>query len=391
MADRLKRYFGNVRKLKSGRFQARYTGPDRKVYKAPNTFSTETLAERWLGRRLAEIEEGRWTPPVPVGTAPAVQTLREYGDTWLAGRHLEESTREQYRMLLDKHIYPGIGDLPITDATLSPVTVRFWYANVARGDGKDVKDRPAVRAHAYSLLKTILGTAIDDKLLTTNPCRVRGASTSKRARKIRPVEMDELEVILGKLPEKYRLMVLLACWCSLRFGELAELRRGDVDLRNELLRVRRSVVRTKGQRHVKDPKSQAGKRDVHVPPHIMPVVKTHLRDHVNLGRDALLFPSAGDPTKHLAASTLKAVFHPARDAAGRPDLRFHDLRHSGATLAARAGATIADLMARLGHSTPRAAMIYQHTAASRDKGLAAALSELATVTHIDTARKEETA
>ena len=67
---------------------------------------------------------------------------------------------------------------------------------------------------------------------------------------------------------------------------------------------------------------------------------------------------------------------PPRVTAGRPDLHFHDLRHTGATLAAAAGATIAELMARIGHSTPAMAMRYQHAGADRDKAIAAALSEI---------------
>ena len=70
-------------------------------------------------------------------------------------------------------------------------------------------------------------------------------------------------------------------------------------------------------------------------------------------------------------------YHRARVKAGRPDLRFHDLRHSGAVLAAQAGATLAELMGRLGHSTPGAAIRYQHAAADRDKAIAEALSRLA--------------
>jgi len=71
-------------------------------------------------------------------------------------------------------------------------------------------------------------------------------------------------------------------------------------------------------------------------------------------------------------------FDAARAAAGRPDLHFHDLRHTGAVLAAQTGATLAELMARLGHSTPGAAMRYQHAAAGRDKAIAEALSRLVT-------------
>jgi integrase len=76
-------------------------------------------------------------------------------------------------------------------------------------------------------------------------------------------------------------------------------------------------------------------------------------------------------------STLYKVWYPAREAASRPDLRFHDLRHTGATLAAATGATLAELMARLGHSTPAAAMRYQHAAADRDRAIAEALSGFA--------------
>jgi integrase len=146
------------------------------------------------------------------------------------------------------------------------------------------------------------------------------------------------------------------------------------------------VVRVKGARKVKGPKSEAGKRDVAIPPHLMPAVKDHLHAHVKASRDALLFPAAHGG--HLAPSSLHRVYEPAREAAGRPDLRFHDLRHTGAVLAAATGATLAELMARLGHSTVSAAMRYQHAAADRDKVIAAALSELAagTVTPISAAK-----
>lgn len=77
-------------------------------------------------------------------------------------------------------------------------------------------------------------------------------------------------------------------------------------------------------------------------------------------------------------STLYRVFSPSRDAAGRPDLRFHNLRHTGAVLAAQSGATLAELMGRLGHSTPGAALRYQHAAEGRDMELARRLSAMVT-------------
>jgi integrase len=170
-------------------------------------------------------------------------------------------------------------------------------------------------------------------------------------------------------------MVTLASWCALRFGETIELRRGDIDLSAEVIRVRRAAVRVGGAFEVGDPKTDAGVRDVTIPPHIIPAVETHLAKHVGAKRDALLFPA--DSGGHLQPSTLARHWYKARAQAGRPDLRWHDLRHSGAVLAAATEASIAELMARLGHSTPTAAMRYQHAAQGRDREIAALLSKLA--------------
>ena len=79
----------------------------------------------------------------------------------------------------------------------------------------------------------------------------------------------------------------------------------------------------------------------------------------------------------MSPSSLYRVFYRARESAGRPDLRWHDLRHTGAVLAAQTGATLAELMGRLGHSTPAAALRYQHVAADRDYEIACKLSMLA--------------
>jgi integrase len=109
---------------------------------------------------------------------------------------------------------------------------------------------------------------------------------------------------------------------------------------------------------------------------LVPVLADHLAAHVGRGRDALLFPAPSGGQMR-SNSQMHKAFQDARAVAGRPDLRFHDLRHTGATLAAATGATLAELMHRLGHSTPQAALIYQHATRDRDAAIAAALSEFA--------------
>jgi integrase len=370
--------FGSIRKLPSGRFQARYTAPDKRTYTAPQTFDSRQYAQAFLARVSADIQRDRWEPPNQAHAPDLPASFGTYAAAWLAGRDLADRTRGDYAQILRDHILPAFESSPIRD--LSPAMVRVWHAGLKDSTG------PTMRAHAYGLLRTIMNTAVADEVIAANPCRVRGAGNTARVKQIRPATLPELEAIAAAMPARYRLMVLLGAWCALRFGELAELRRADIDVKNGIVHVQRGVVRLKGARKVKGPKSEAGKRDVAIPPHLMPAVKAHLRDHVKASQDALLFP--GFHGGHMAPSSLHQVYKPARDAAGRPDLRFHDLRHTGAVLAAATGATLAELMARLGHSTVSAAMRYQHAAADRDKVIAAALSELAagTVTPISAAK-----
>jgi integrase len=238
-------------------------------------------------------------------------------------------------------------------------------------------DRPTLRSHAYSLIRSIMASAVNDELIDANPCRITGASRANRRVKIRPATVEELGVLTAEMPERLRAMVALASWCALRFGETVELRRCDIDLSEEVIRIRRAAVRTAADGYTATtPKSEAGMRDVHIPPHIIPALEDHLAKHVGRDRDSLLFPANNGG--HLQPATLNRHWYRARAAAGRPDLRWHDLRHTGAVLAAATGATLAELMQRLGHSTPQAAMRYQHVAEGRGREIAELISKLAT-------------
>jgi integrase len=330
---------------------------------APVTFDTKLDASTWLATQIRDVERGLWQPPQQRKTT---STFGAYAASWLAGRDLTPATRQHYQGLLDQHLLPALSPLPLD--RIDPTTVRGWYGTLNAST-------PTRRAHAYSLLRAIFSTAVSDDLVPANPCRIRGAGSTKSKHRTRVASLGELEVMVEATPSRYRAMLLLAAWCGLRFGELAELRRKDVDLEDGVVRVERGVTRVAGEMVVGDPKSEAGKRTVSIPPHLLPVVEKHLSDHTSSGPDGLLFPARGGG--HMVPSSLYKVFYPAREAAGRPDLRFHDLRHTGATLAAATGATLADLMTRLGHSTPAAALRYQHSVADRDKAIAAALSGFA--------------
>ena len=375
-----RRSFGQLRRLPSKRWQAFYTGPDTALHYAPSTFETKIDAEAWLTDERRIIASGLWVAPAERHhTQIASITLASYAGPWLADRPLKPRTREHYQALLDKQIVPSLGDKPLK--ALTPVTIRSWHAELGT-------KTPTLRAHAYALLRTILVTAVHDGLIAANPCHIRGAGNSKRVHTIKPLTLPELETLVAHMPERHRLLVLLAAWCGLRFGELVELRRSDIDLKNGRIKIRRAVVRANGEVIIGTPKSDAGTRDVAIPPHLLGAVESHIADHAEVGRNGLLFPATGGG--HLSPSSLYGRaptriragwgFYGARAAAGRPDLRWHDLRHTGAVWAAATGATLAELMARLGHSTQGAALRYQHAAHDRDAEIARRLSQLAGIT-----------
>jgi integrase len=364
----VKRQFGNIRRLPSRRYQVRYTAPDGSYVTAPHTFAARIDAEAWLVDQRRAIDASLWHPAQPERV-----TFGEYAADWLAGRQvagrpIKARTRRHYQAIIDGHLLPWFGSTQI--AAITSRDVRAWYAAT-------LADRPTMRAHAYSLLHTILGSAVNDELRDANPCRIAGAGTAKRLRTIRPASVAEIEALTAKMPDRLALMVTCASWCAMRMGETFELRRRDVDLDAGVIRIRRAVVRVGGRLQVETPKTVAGVRDVAIPPHLIGRFRDHLVAHTAPGPDALLFPSSVDPARWLQVKALYVDFHRARAEIGRPDLRWHDLRHSGAVLTAATGATLAELMARLGHSTPQAAMRYQHAAAGRDREIAAALSKLA--------------
>lgn len=357
---------GSVRQLPSRRWQASVVGPDGVRHAAPQTFDTKLDANAWLAGQVEDLEVGTWAPPRKVRAG----TLESYSEDWLATRDLKPRTRAEYRGLLDRRILPDLGDVSVD--RLTPAVVRSWFA--AQGD-----DRPTDTAKAYGLLHAICATAVEDDILQANPCRIRGAALSKRRRRITPATPAEIDAIADAIPEAYRLLILLAAWCGPRSGELRELRRADVDVAARMLTVERAVGYVPGEGYdIGDPKSEAGIRRVAIPKHILPAVVDHLKRFTGPEPDALLFPAVGKPGKTLAVSTLYGMFYPAREAAGRPDLRLHDLRHTGAVLATtRGGATLKETMARLGHSSPSAALMYQHASDERAHEIADALSDYA--------------
>ncbi|MCV7381650.1 site-specific integrase [Mycobacterium alsense] len=359
---RKRRGFGRIRQERSGRYSAAYIGPDAKLHHAPRTYATESDAEGWLAGERRKIDLGTWGA---VERSDGI-TLRAYTAKWIEQRHLRPRTRQHYESMLERLILPDLGDAKLV--TLTPAKIRQWHAELGA-------DHPTRNAHVYALLHAICATAVQDEVLDANPCRIRAAMQTKRKRDVEVLTPAQVDRLAAKMPAELRASVVLAAWCGLRWGETSELRRKDVSKDCATLRVRRAVTYRKGEFIVGEPKTAAGVRDVAVPPHIRPIIKAHLKNHVRADPESLLFPT--DEGRHMHGDNYRTPWEKARAAIGKPNLRVHDLRHVGAVLAAQSGATTAELMHRLGHTTPQMALKYQHVAEGRDAEIAERLSKLA--------------
>jgi integrase len=229
-------------------------------------------------------------------------------------------------------------------------------------------------AKTYRLLHAILNTATDDRLIRRNPCRIKGAGQEDSPERA-VISLAALAELLDQMPPRYRALVLLATFASLRFGELAALRRRQLDLDGCAVRIIVATAETDDGRLIDDdPKSQAGRRRVAFPKEIVPELRWHLERFAQPGNDGLVF--IGPQGGRLRRSTFRRTWTKARAAIGLPELHFHDLRHTGNTMAAGQGASLRELMERMGHSSTRAALIYQHATQERDEAIAAGMGEL---------------
>ena len=212
-----------------------------------------------------------------------------------------------------------------------------------------------------------MAAAVADGYLVKSPVVIKGASREHVDEQAIPTPA-EVDALAETVDPRYRAMIWLAGACGLRFGELAALRRDRVDLLHKEVRVAETITElVGGERFAGPPKTESGRRTVAIPSSIVPIVSEHL-EMIAPEPDTLLFPApeGGYLQRH---NFRQRVWVPALAATGL-SYRFHDLRHSAMTLAAASGATVADLMARAGHSSPRAALIYQHASRERDHAIA---------------------
>ncbi|MBS5746077.1 MAG: site-specific integrase [Cutibacterium avidum] len=374
-----RRSFGYLRRLPSGNVQASYVGPDGQRHTASSTFVDEGYAQGWLADERRLISDGRWTPPAVRQAEQIAQAARE--DAMVTVEQWIDVVIERRHSRPHRPLSPTTVDLYRKDARLRITGTdlgRRKLDHVSRADvvrwWDQLPSTPTTNARAYQLLSSVMKEALDDELIEVSPCHPKGASKPRprhSAATVEALSADQTLAYMRAVPQHYRVALIVAAWCGLRSGEVRGLRRRDVDLRAKVFHVEQAVNRVRVDDHhldwqYGDAKTDAGFRIVAMPSQLIDPMRAWLAALPVRGRDALVF-RARDGSHPMASSVLWQAHHKGCLAIGRPELTVHDLRRTAATLAAQGGATTAELMRMLGHTTAAMAMHYQMTSVHGDK------------------------
>ena len=374
-----RRAFGSIRKARSGRFEVRYTGPDGGKYTAGRSFVRKADASAFLAHVEAEISEGTWVSPKAsrereraqeLASERAAITFAVWSERWLAslerlGRTPQTIQTHTYRM---RKLIPIFGAKPL--GAISVDDVDTWYQGVWQSKG------PGVARPVYMTLSTCMNAAVKACLIEASPCKVPEGQKHRpvRERERQVATPEEVQAAANAMPSHLRVAVLLAAWCQTRLGEAIGLQRRDLDLEAAPpnLRIERQVQYLAGVGPVETPpKSAAGVREIVIPASLTPALRAHLDAHVDAAPTSWLLHPESTRGLPIHPNSLRAAWEKARTAAGIPWLKFHDLRHTGLTIFAQQGATLAELLHRGGHSDVDVALRYQHATRERDAALTA--------------------
>ncbi|GAA4200646.1 tyrosine-type recombinase/integrase [Actinocatenispora rupis] len=289
-------------------------------------------------------------------------TFREYAESFLRTYVADESTRQQAESRVRKHLYPYFGHRMLK--SISPGVVREWSYDGSNGLAE------STHGLNFASLKQILGAAVDDGRIPTNPCLAKSVKTPRpQAKQIVPWEFSRVRAVRSALDERYRLMVDIGAGCGLRQGEIFGLAVDDIDVDGGWLYVRRQVKLVRSKRVFGLPKNDRERR---VP--LSATIGNELDEYVKTDRYApveVTLPwesptSEETRTERLIFTTRRrtahrremfndVVWHPALKAAGverRRENGMHALRHFYASALLDAGENIKALSAYLGHHDP---------------------------------------
>ena len=351
MAKRRANGEGSICKRKDGRWEGRFTvgyrDDGKQIYK---NVLAKTQAE--CAKKLKAAIAAAKVEPTPEPT-PANYTVAEWIDIWYENfirPNLRETTRNQYESFIRHHVKPYVGAVPL--AKLSALDLQKLY-NKLKSSGRIQTDHalpnPGLSAKTvrsiHMMLSSCLGKAVNERLIPSNPAH--GCS-------IPPKEKQEMKIIppkqIGKFLDEadkagYLAMFYLELTSGLRRGELLALLWSDVDTANCTISVNKQVIRVNGELKVLPPKTKNAVRKIVLP---RQTIELLIAEHERHPDHPLLFPSPKSGT-YLDPPAVARKMKTLLARAGIDEIRFHDLRHTFATLSLQNGVDVKTLSHTLGH------------------------------------------
>ena len=326
----------HIRKLPNGRFEARYRAPDGR--ERCRRFTTKREAQAYLDQTGVDRRDGAWRDP-RAGRISFADWVTRWEQTTV---HLRPSSQARDDSYLRNHLLPRFG--PTRLDAIGVLDVREWVVELST---KGLA--PATVQKAYQTLSKVLRSAVDADVLAQSPCR--GVDLPRiEVNEMRFLTPAEIAQLAEAIDPRYRGLILLASYGGLRLGELAGLRRAQVDLDQQTVRVIENAVEVRGHIMRGAPKTRAGRRTIPLAPTIANALGQHLDQYDVTEPDAPVF--AGPHGGTLRAGAWRSRFWtPAIRAAGVAPLRVHDLRHTAVALWIAAGANPKQIAAWAGHTS----------------------------------------
>lgn len=329
------------RDTKAGRrWDVRLRDPSGRVYN--RTFRTRQEAISFERAELSTRDQGQWVDP-----RAGRQTVAEWVEHWFPVHEhgLAPSTRSQYRSTINRRILPALGHRRLESIT--PLDIQR-LVNDWTDDAK-----PSTVHHRFAVLRTLFKAAVDAEQIGRTPCRgIRRPRIEHHPRQLPTVA--QVTELAATTRSEYRPMVWIGAMLGLRWGEVAGLRIGAIDLDRRQLIVIETVGEASGKIHTGVPKSTAGNRAIPIPQPLADLLAEHIKAMGLPGnnRSRYLFPAPhGGPLRY--SWWHEKVWDPARRTTGLPGLGFHDLRRFYATLLVETRADVKISQELMGHQDSR--------------------------------------
>ena len=345
---------------RSKHWRARYYGLDGR--ERSKSFARKIDAERWLSAQLVKLDRGEWVDP-DLGRVP----WAEYSEHLQASRvHVADRTAETYRAC-HARAAPLLGDIPLN--RLSTELLRGVISDLTK-----TGYAPETVAKTMRWVRLTLNQAVRDRRIVTSPANGIQLPVPRRS-DMRLLDPQQVELLAEAMPDRYQSLPIVAAYTGLRWGELAGLLVGNIDMLRRRLTVRTSLIEAAGvPPRLGSPKTAASERTITLPKIVTETLGVHFHSHPPV--DGLVWTT--ERGEFLRRGSFSRIWRKAvAESVGQPCVP-HDLRHSQASWLIAAGEHPKTIQTRLGHSSIQVTMDrYGHLMEGLDARTADRLDKLA--------------